>query len=541
MNPAIRLKSRILPRNRSAELRLGAAQALDRAGLELGAPSRLSGSPRVRIRGVLSHLRILVRRTTTSCILGAMLEGSIHAAVRQENFDREPSNWEGINHRGKFFEPKTVSQDFGHTPASSRAGGQPGEIGGRINPAAEAAWYGYALPRPLTFDSPMTAEGRLYTAPGAGHCLVGFFNTNTLDGWRTPNTIVARINNRGDTFHCHLEYCTSRWRAGAGVIGEIVPGERLSPKLIPSGKPCTWKLDYDPNGAGGRGLLTFTLNGASARCEILPDHRREGVTVTHFGLLPVMKAWDSLGEIWLDDVTINGVAFDFGKDPNWAAFNNRRTYVTTNVRPRFDFGWSPTHYAGGKLAGELGGLIFRGDCREPHRMASYGDRLETLSLKTSLEARGKVCMLRGVSDSTASIGFYHSTFSMRTNSSQKHSVPMDYLGINIEGPSAEGFFFYPVYRTHGEAEKAMGANNGRAPRIYPDGRTHDWFLRYDPSGANGKGQITVGLDEQTCRLDLGSDDNDLGATFDRFGICTPWIDGNSVTVYFDDLTYTCSP
>src|SRR6266540_2817634 len=464
------------------------------------------------------------------------------AGVRQENFDREPPDWEGVNNRNKFFVSKKVEQNFGYSATTSHAGGQAGEIGGRINPAGEPAYYGYRLPRPLNLESSMTAEGHLFVATGRGHCLLGFFNTNTLNEWRTPNTLVARINNRDDTFHCHLEYCTSRWRASAGVIGEIVQGERISPVEIPNRRVHPWKLIYDPDGAGGKGLLTFTLNNATARCEIVPEHRRaDGLTVTHFGLLPVMKAWDGPGEIWLDDVTINGVAFDFSKDPNWAAFNNRRTYVTANIRPRFDFGWSPTHYAGGKLAGELGGLIFRGDCRKPHRMASYGDRLETLSLKTPLEARGKVCMLRGVSDSTASIGFYHSTSSMRSNPSQKHSVPMDYLGINIEGPSAEGFFFYPVYRTHGEAEKAMGANNGRAPRIYPDRRVHDWFLRYDPAGANGNGQITVGLDEQSCTLDLGPGDKDLGATFDRFGICTPWIDGNSVTAYFDDLTYTCSP
>jgi hypothetical protein len=490
---------------------------------------------------ILSGFARRICTTTTSLLLGVMCVGTIHAAIRQESFDREPPNWEGINHRGKFFEAKNVTQDFGYSATSNRAGGQPGEMGGRINPAAEPAWYGYVLPRPLTFESPMSAEGRLFAARGGSHCLFGFFNTNTLDGWRTPNTIVARINGRGESFHCHFEYCTSRWRAGAGVIGEIVPGERISARNIPSGKPCEWKLTYDPQGAGGHGLLTFTLDGVTARCEITPEHRREGVTVTHFGLLPVMKAWDSPGEIWMDDVKVNGVAFDFGKDPNWDAFNNRRTYTTTNTRPKFDFGWSPTHHAGGKQSGELGGLIFRGDCREPSRMASYGDRIEGLSLKTPLEARGKVSMLRGVSDSTASIGFYNSNFSMRSNPSQKHSAPMDYLGINIEGPSAEGFFFYPVYRTHGDEERALGANNGKAPRIFPDRRVHDWFLRYDPAGANGNGQITVGLDEQTCTLDLGPGHKDIGAMFDRFGICTPWIDGNSVTAYFDDLTYTSAP
>ena len=459
--------------------------------------------------------------------------------MRFESFDREPPNWEGINNRNRFFEAKTVHQDFGFSATTSHAGGRTGEIGGRINPAGEAAYYAYRLPKPLSLDSPMSAEGRLFVPQGSGHCLFGFFNANTLNEWRTPNTMVARINGRGEAFHCHLEYCTARWRASAGVIGEIVQGERISAVEIPGGKVHRWKMVYDPNGAKGNGLLEFTLDGATASCEIANGHRRvDGLTVTHFGLLPVLKTWDGAGEIWLDDLTINGIAFDFTADPKWDALNNRRTYVTTDTRPKFDFGWSPTRHAGGKSAGELGGLIFRGDCREPARMACYGDRIETLTLNTKLEARGKVAVLRAISDSTASIGFYHSEHSMRSNPSQKESIPMDYVGINIEGPSGEGFFFYPVYRAHGGDGEALGANGGKAPRIYPDGKMHDWFLRYDPAGAGGGRQITVGLDDQMCTLNLRQADKTTGAIFNRFGICTPWIDGNSVTVYFDDLTYT---
>ena len=484
-------------------------------------------------------MRISLEWNWLAAVLAFVTILSADAAVRQESFDREPPNWEGVNNRNKFFEPKTVEQNFGYSANTGRAGGRVGEIGGRINPAGEPAYYGYRLPAPLNLDSPMSAEGRLFVPSGSGHCLLGFFNTNTLNEWRTPNTLVARINSRGETFHCHLEYCTSRWRASAGVIGEIVQGERISPAEIPSGKSYHWNLLYDPNGADGKGLLTFTLNNATARCEIMPEHRRgEGLTVTHFGLLPVLKTWDGPGEIWLDDVTINGVAFDFTEDPKWDAFNNRRTYVTADTRPKFDFGWSQTHHAGGKMAGELGGLIFRGDCREPARMASYGDRLATLTLESKLEARGKVAVLRAISDSTASIGFYHSKHSMRSNPSQNQSIPKDYVGINIEGPSGEGFFFYPVYRTHGDEGIALGPGGGKSPRIYPDRKVHDWFLRYDPEGANGNGQIIVGLDDQTCSLDLAPGHKAIGATFDRFGICTPWIDGNSVTVYFDDLTYT---
>jgi len=77
-------------------------------------------------------------------------------------------------------------------------------------------------------------------------------------------------------------------------------------------------------------------------------------------------------------------------------------------------------------------------------------------------------MLRGVSDSTASIGFYHSTSSLRSNPAQDQGIPMDYLGINIEGPPTEGFFSYPVCRVPGDVAKAQGSAAGRPPRIYPD-------------------------------------------------------------------------
>src|SRR3989442_9464054 len=92
--------------------------------------------------------------------------------TRHENFDREPLGWEGVNNRNTNFGPKTVKQDFGYSPDTSHAGGQRGEIGGTINPAAEPAYYGFRLPKPLTFEEPFSASGKLFVATGAGHCLL---------------------------------------------------------------------------------------------------------------------------------------------------------------------------------------------------------------------------------------------------------------------------------------------------------------------------------------------------------------------------------
>jgi hypothetical protein len=463
------------------------------------------------------------------------------AATREEHFDRVPPNWEGSNNRNTNFSARQVTQDFGYVREGSHFGNNQGEIGGMINPAGEPAYYGYRLPETLGMTGSFNASGKLVVKAGSGHFLLGFFNSHTLKEWRTPNTMAVRINARGEIFHCHLEYCTSRWRAGAGIIGEILPNDRLAARELGCDKVYDWKLRYDPNGNEGNGLLTLTLGTYKATSAIAKEHRPDGITFTHFGLFPVVKSWDNSGEAWITDLTINGVQIGLSADPRWDELNNRRTYETLNTRPRFDFGWSPTHYANGKAAGELGGLIFRGDCREPARMGAYGDKLATLNLNTKLHARGKVVMLRGVSDSTASIGFYHSEFSMRQNPSQDQSIPMDYLGINIEGPSSDGFYFYPVYRVHGPIAQAYGYRNGTGLRIYPDGKPHDWSLDYDPAGANGRGEITVTLDNKSCIMELAPGAKGANASFNRFGICTPWIDGNSVTAYFDDLEYTSSP
>src|SRR3972149_3887082 len=90
-------------------------------------------------------------------------------AIVTENFDRGPANWEGVNSRSTHFAPKPAAQDFGYSAASHHAGGQPGEVGGRINPAGEAAYYGYRLPKPLTLDDPIAASGKIVVPRGPGH------------------------------------------------------------------------------------------------------------------------------------------------------------------------------------------------------------------------------------------------------------------------------------------------------------------------------------------------------------------------------------
>jgi hypothetical protein len=238
--------------------------------------------------------------------------------------------------------------------------------------------------------------------------------------------------------------------------------------------------------------------------------------------------------VWLKDLTINGVREDLRRDPGWDERGNRHKYETRNVRPWFDFGYSPTHHAGGQSAGELGGLIYRGDCRMPERMASHADRLQELSLDKPLRASGKVCLRRGVSDSTVLLGFFHDQDSMAVNPSQDSGLPKSFLGISTDGPSREGFYFSPTYRVGGDGRGQVEAH---PPRILPDGKPHEWSLVYLPT-PNGRGEITVTLGKQTVRLQVPKEHRAAGTRFNRFGLITTWVDGNGQSIYFDDLVYT---
>ena len=486
----------------------------------------------------MTHRRMLCGAIVLAC----WVAGWAAAEERTERFDKDPG-WDGQNNRATTPEKRTVRQDFGYS-RTANAGGKPGEVGGFISPAAEAAYYARKI-EAKTFDSPLSASGTLLCKGPECHLLVAFFNADTVNEWRTPNTVALRLLGRGDVFYAYVEYTTAKWRAGGDSPGGFATVKntatgRLDLRGFKTGVAHAWSITYDPAGNNGGGAVTVTLGGETAVCHLDAGHKADGATFNRFGLLPVLKSADGGGEVWLDDVTIKGEGEkdDFAKDPEWEGVGNRRKYETADVRPRFDFGFTATNHAGGKAAGELGGLVFRGDCRYRDKLAAYGDRLKPLSLDNPLKASGKVALRRGVSDSTVLLGFYHSEDSLAVTPSQSSGFPKNFLGVAVEGPSRDGFLFYPAYRVGDGQGYASGADR---PHILPDGKSHDWSLAYDPAAANGRGRMVVTLDEKSVSLDLGAGDRKTGARFDRFGLVTTWIDGNAQRVYFDDLTYTSGP
>jgi hypothetical protein len=463
------------------------------------------------------------------------------AEERLESFDRDP-NWDGYNNRATKPEPQQIRQDFGYSQTRHCGGAAGGEMGGLITPAREPAYYAKRIPT-ASFAGRLVASGKFAATGNNFHVLLGFFNAETINEWRTPNTIVFRLYGRGDVFYAYVEYCTSRWRAGGDSPGGFAtvddpekPGKQQLRGFKSGGAVHTWSIDYNPDGNSGQGQIVVSIDDQRAVCNLDNGHKADGATFNRFGLLSIPKSFDGGGEVWLDDIAVNGQTEDFSRDPMWDAVGNRRTYMTNGVRPRFDFGFSDTQFAGGKQRGELGGIVFRGDNRYPDRLAYYGDRLQALTLDKPLRAAGKVALRRGVSDSTSLIGFFNAQKSVEVSSSQDSGWPIDFLGAAVEGPSREGFLFYPAYRV---AKDAQGyAHGARLPHILPDGKSHDWSLEYQPPAAGGAAKIVVQFDRERVELEVPAVHGRGPATFDRFGIITTWIDGNSQDIYFDDLRYT---
>ena len=471
------------------------------------------------------------------CTLLLITCSACFAAERFENFDKDP-NWDGHNNRARSPEPRKIRQDFGYS-ATSHCGGTPGEVGGFITPAAEPAYYAKEILK-RTFNDSLSASGKLVCTGRQFHVLIGFFNSETLNEWRTPSTIAIRLSGRGEIFYAWLEYCTSRWRAGGDspggftTIRDAATG-RTRLKGFPSGPTVhQWSLRYDPAGNGGSGSIVVKLDDETAICHLDEGHKADGASFDRFGLLNVMKQADGGGELWLDDINVNGETEMFDRDPRWKEFQNRRTYITQDVRPRFDFGYNPTRFAGGNGSGEMGGLVFRGDGRYTNMMAFYGAPLQNLTLAKPLKASGKIALRRGVSDSDVLFGFFHSEHSIDSGGSDRISTPRDLLGVAVGGPSREGFMFAPLYSLHTEAGKSAD----RGPYIYPDGASHDWTFAYTP-GEKG-GMITATFDGHEVRLPVSAEHQAMGAHFNRFGLVSTHTDGNGQHIYFDDLTYTFS-
>jgi hypothetical protein len=326
------------------------------------------------------------------------------------------------------------------------------------------------------------------------------------------------------------------------------PGNRAFDAVQADGTRYTWKLDYDPQANDGHGRITLVVEGDGKKTQpwegkpvvidVPADVRESGASFDHFGLLNGLKAGRSM-TVYFADLVVDGRAIDLASDPQWDEIENRTTYQETQRHGAHDFGFSPTTNMAGGTTGELGGTLWRGG-----DYGYYADRVGPLSLDDRLEAAGKVFLAAGPSDSTIYFGWFHSA-------DRDHSPAQsgDFVGLKVGGPSSVGHYFVPSYaptkttpielvgKSGRPADEALDPTTG--PVLEP-GKSYDWRLVYDPRGAGGDGAITATLGGRSQTFPLRPGDRAKGAKLDRFGLFTAHHGGNSLKIYFDDLTYTAA-
>ena len=450
-------------------------------------------------------------------------------AAAVQHFDADPK-WDGHRNRLKPDKLRITRQNFGYRTSFKAGGSRPGEIGGRVQRSIRPAYYAMPI-RPRSLNNRMTASGTfaVHSDEGSTGTLFGWFNATESRGWRTSNSLAFRIDGNGGKYWVFFEYGTADWMTGGkGCFeGEAYQRTRTRP-FAADGTPHHWTLVYDPDANGGAGLITFTLDAKEYQLPLAPGHKERGAAFDRFGIFNQQTTGGAM-DVYFDDVEVDGRLFDFEVDPRWEGMGNDAEYEDNVLRPLHDFGFSPTHFAGGKAAGELGGLVWRDE-----RPAYYADEVGPLTLDDPLSASGKLAFTAAGSDSGVYLGWFNSKAKRAKDVvKQDHDVG-SFLAVMVEGPSRVGHYFRPAYRN----ADANGSVPDEGPIIRPDGKVHDWAIRYDPAGAGGNGRITVTYDGKEQALDLRLGDKARGATFDRFGLFNHQSGGNYVYLYVDDLRYT---
>jgi hypothetical protein len=441
----------------------------------------------------------------------------------REDFARDP-DWEARNNLPDPSTCVTKTQDFGYS-RSRHAGGEPGEIGGRVSRSVTPAVYAMPI-RPRSLQQRLRASGRFSVtqSEGGSGVLVGWFN-QTSRGWRTPNSLVFRIDGESDRFRVFFEYGTQTWKTGGGRTFEGRYQVTKTPLHRADGTPHTWSLDYEPAGADGAGEITYTLDGKKYTARLGPGHKGEGAVFDRFGIMNVQMSGDGI-TVWLDDLVIDGVKQDFAADPGWEGKGNRATFRDCVRRPYHDFGYRQTDRAGGE-PGEIGGIVWRIESINPQNAGYYGTPVGRLSLNDELRASGKISLHQAAADSAVLIGWFNAHTPIG-------APPDNFLGLLVEGPSRIGHYVRPAWASSDDQREIMSTG----PIIRPDDASHDWTLHYDPNADTGRGVITMSLDGQTITMPLSELARKGNAAFNRFGLVTWHRGGHFVDIYFDDLSFT---
>jgi hypothetical protein len=227
----------------------------------------------------------------------------------------------------------------------------------------------------------------------------------------------------------------------------------------------------------------------------------------------------------------------FDRNPGWDGRNNRAAPAEPQ-RVNQNFGYDPVRQ---RIGGEFWQTL---------KPAWYGVSVGDKSFDDALSASGSLI----VEESASGSGWQNSAnvFVGWFNADERSLLwrPRDFVGFRLQaahdpdGALVEISYGTSKWQADGAFVNKAGGGQQKLVRdlteadllnIAPDGRAHQWSLRYDPQGNNGKGEIIFIFDGAESRLGVGEDLRRIGAKFTHFGVFTPRIPGRRMILWFDDI------
>jgi hypothetical protein len=216
---------------------------------------------------------------------------------------------------------------------------------------------------------------------------------------------------------------------------------------------------------------------------------------------------------------------NFDRDPDWRGFRNR---LVPNPIPvvRQSFGYRPTHHAGGRGAGEIGGWIQRS-----MTPAAYAKIISPKTFADKLTASGRLAMRKNSGNSGMLFGWFHST-------SRGWRMPNSIV-FRLDGNGDTYWVLFEYGTSHwltgGGATFEGRYQTTRTPPFAADGTAHQWKFEYDPDANDNQGGLRFVFDGREFTAELLPEHKADGAVFDRFGMVNQQNTGGGMEVYFDDL------
>ena len=221
------------------------------------------------------------------------INGTLH------DFSTDPG-WEAKGNHDAFVDHVQYgTNDFGYCDTHRAGGEKPGELGGRLwevgpHQTQIRARCGDDIGR-LTLDERLIAKGKM-AFPQFGTdsgILIGWYDA-AEQGWPPCNFVGVLLNTLSSTGRFIAPQVVSS--QGTHAFGHV------KVLFTPDGRVYEWSLDYNPQGAQGRGTLRLAL-GDQAQTIELPDRmRKEGAIMNRFGVFNMQDNNGKFCDVYLDDL-----------------------------------------------------------------------------------------------------------------------------------------------------------------------------------------------------------------------------------------------